>query len=91
MNQNTGQPIEDMIQHDLEEERNSEEDLDSVETPKPPPTTKHISAILSLLAECETKVEDIMFEESDEAKYHLSKTKLFNLRERRVMPTGIGC
>ena len=80
-NQNSEQPIEDLIQQDLEEEKNSEEEMDSVETPKPAPTTKDISAILSLLAECETKVEDLMFEESDEAKHLLSKlTNLFILK-----------
>ncbi|MPC88203.1 hypothetical protein E2C01_083100 [Portunus trituberculatus] len=80
-NQNSEQPIEDLIQQDLEEERNSEEEMDSVETPKPAPMTKDIFAILSLLAECETKVEHLLFEESDEAKHLLSKlTNLFNLK-----------
>ncbi|MPC88274.1 hypothetical protein E2C01_083174 [Portunus trituberculatus] len=54
--------------------------MDSVETPKPAPTTRDIFAILSLLAECETKVKDLMFEESDEAKTLSKLTKLFNLK-----------
>ena len=55
--------------------------MESVETPKPAPTTEDISAIFSLLADCETKVDDFMFEESEEAKHLLSKlTNLFNIK-----------
>ena len=50
------------------------EEMDRVETESGGNT-----AILSLLAQCETKVNDILFDESDEAQQHLSKLmKLFN-------------
>ena len=48
--------IEDLIQQEWDEEGGkSEEEMDLAETPKPAPTARDIPAILSLLADCETK------------------------------------